>query len=160
LTTHFLLREALDAAGTRDRFDATALSAISDFWERAMYQAYFYRGVGEATWPKAAHYAASLGLREDEALAAWQRVLGGLHDYLMQRHKAGAGEVIEEIAVELARLFHAPSVDLIRAHVRLLIVVGFTVASYQALARQGRPLAQRGEIPSGLVFARASSELR
>ena len=49
LTANFLIREALKTAGTGKEFDNAALSALSDFWERAMYQAFFFRGAGGGT---------------------------------------------------------------------------------------------------------------
>ena len=160
LTANFLIREAQEAAGTGRPLSATVLSAISDFWERAMYHAFFYRGVNESSWPKAAKYAPDLGLTVEEANARWVRVNGALKQYLALDHAAGAYEVIDAITRELVQLFGASSPDRIRNHIRLLITVGFTVASYQQLARSARPLAHRGEIDSELVFARASQELR
>jgi hypothetical protein len=160
LTANFLIREAQEAAGVGGQLTPAVLSAISDFWERAMYRAFFFRGTSEVGWPKAAKYAPDLGLTVPEANERWQHVNNALKQYLALDHAAAANEVIEEIAYELALLFGASSPDRIRNQVRLLITVGFTVASYQQLARSARPLAQRGEIDSDLVFAKASQELR
>jgi hypothetical protein len=160
LTANFLIREALVAAGTYDQFNSKALSAISDFWERAMYRAFFFRGDEDGSWPKAEKYALDLGITIEDANDRWQHINRALKRYLALDHAAAADEIIEEIATELAELFHAPSVDLIREQVRLLIAVGFTIASYQRLAKSARPLAQRGEIDKDLVFAKASPEMR
>lgn len=165
LSANFLIREALVAAGTSSEFNMEALSAVSDFWERAMYRAFFFRG-REKAWPKAEKYASALYLdvpdadRVAEANKRWLRVNDALKRYLTLDHAAEAEEIVDEIANELAPLFRAPSIDSIRSQVRLLIVVGFTVASYQRLAKTGRPLAQRGEMPEDLTFAKASPEMR
>ncbi|GBF03888.1 hypothetical protein DAERI_010060 [Deinococcus aerius] len=160
LTASFLIREALLAAGSFDDFDHAAFSAISDFWERAMYRAFFSRSENETGWPKAEKYAPALGLDVRDANERWLRVNGALKRYLALDHAAAATEIVEEIAGDLAHLFHARSVNDIREQVRLLIAVGFTVASYQRLAKSARPLAQRGEIPDELVFSKASTEMR
>jgi len=62
----------------------------------------------------------------------------------------------------LTNIIGAPNASSIAPQVRLLVAVGFTIASYQRLAKDARPLAHRGEIPeaSDLVFSRASAELR
>lgn len=166
LSANFLIREALIAAGTSHDFSMQALSAVSDFWERAMYRAFFFRGMETEGWPKAEKYAGDLHLevpddtKVEEANKRWLRVNGALKRYLTLDHAAEADEIIDEIAGELAPLFRAPSIDTIRPQVRLLIVVGFTVASYQRLAKTGRPLAQRGEMPKDLTFSKASAEMR
>ena len=162
LTANFLIREALKAAGTRTQFSSKALSGLSDFWERAMYRAFFFRSTEEEGWAKAAKFASDLGLEEDDANQRWRQVNRALKRYLALDHAAEAGEIVDEI-VELLRpllqLQDAPT-ESIRAHVRLLIAVGFTVASYQRLATSARPLAQRNEIADDLVFAKASAEMR
>ena len=163
LTANFLIREALRAAGTYDRFESKALSALSDFWERAMYRAFFCRGEEDTVWPKAEKYAPDLGLSVADANARWVRVTGALKRYLALDHAAEASEVVEDIAAELAPLFCAPGVDRIREPVRLLIAVGFTVASYQRLAKSARPLVRRGEIPDEVeqsLLAKSSPEMR
>jgi hypothetical protein len=160
LTTHLLMREALNAAGTRDQLDNQVLTAISDFWETAMYRAFFNRGARTQRWLGAKKYASSFGISSEEASAAWQRLHDAFIRYLSQQHNSLADVVIDVIVTEIARLLRAPSSEKIRIPVRLLIVVGFTIASYQTLARAARPLAQRGEIPGDLVFAKASRELR
>ncbi len=50
----------------------------------------------------------------------------------------------------------------IAPQIRLLIAVGFTIASYQRLAKDARHLAWRGEVPeaSDLVFSKVSGEMR
>ena len=162
LTANFLIREALGAAGTYTEFSSKALSGLSDFWERAMYRAFFFRSVEEERWPKAAKFASDLGLQEDDAHQRWRQVNRALKRYLALDHAAEAGEIVDEIVEllkPLLRLQDAPT-EQIRAHVRLLIAVGFTVASYQRLATSARPLAQRNEIADDLVFAKASAEMR
>lgn len=158
LSAAYLMRDLLEAAGSLEQFKH-ALSAVSDFWERAMYRAFFFRGDEEKGWPKAHKYAADLGLTVDEANAYWLRINRALRRYLAQDHAAAATDIIEDVAIVLAQVFHASSVDVIRERVRLLIAVGFTVASYQRLARAARPLAQRGEISTDLISAKASPEL-
>lgn len=160
LTAAFLIRQALLAAGTYDQFDNLALSAVSDFWERAMYRAFFFRSENEQGWPKAEKYAAALGLTVQEANTRWLHINSALKRYLALEHAAAADEIVDTIAIELAHVFRVADMTTIREHVRLLIAVGFTVASYQRLAKSARPLAQRGEIPDTLVFAQASSEIR
>ena len=78
LTANFLIREALKAAGIFDLFNSRALSAISDFWERALYRAFFFRGETETNWPKAEKYAPDLNLSVEEANTHWLRVTGAL----------------------------------------------------------------------------------
>lgn len=166
LSANFLIREALVAAGSSNDFSMQALTAVSDFWERAMYRAFFFRGAEKDGWTKAEKYARDLFLdvpeekKITEANARWLRVNDALKRYLMLDHAAEADEAIDEITTELVPLFKAPSVESIRPQVRLLIVVGFTIASYQRLAKTGRPLAQRGEMPSELTFSKASPEMR
>ncbi len=160
LTANFLIRESLIAAGTNDKFNTKALSALSDFWERAMYRAFFFRGDDEFGWPKAEKYANDLDLEVKDANERWLRVNRALKRYLAQDHASTADEVLDEIVQELALLFQSPSADLVRDQVRLLVTVGFTIASYQRLTRSARPLAQRGEIPDELVLSRTSPEIR
>lgn len=160
LTAAFLIRQALDAVGTYDQFDPTALSALLDFWERAMYRAFFFRSENEKGWPKAEKYGPVLGLTVEAANEHWKNTNTALKRYLSLDHAAAADSIVDEIADELAPLFRVSAGADIREHVRLLIAVGFTVASYQRLAKSARPLAQRGEISSDLVFAKASAEMR
>jgi hypothetical protein len=162
LTANFLIREALRAADTHSQFSSKALSGLSDFWERAMYRAFFFRSVEEEGWPKAAKFASDLGLTEDDAHQKWRHVNRALKRYLSLDHAAEADEIVDEIVGLLKPLFriHDAPTEHIRAHVRLLIAVGFTVASYQRLATSARPLAQRNEIADDLVFSKASAEMR
>lgn len=160
LTANFLLREAIIAAGVGGRFNDRMRSALSDFWERALYRAFFHRAVDDDTWPKAETYASDLDLRPDEARASWQRVNRSLKRYLAVEHEVVAEPMFEAIEHELLTIMGAKPKARITAHVRLLVTVGFAVASYQRLAQSARPLAWRGEIPSKYIFARASEELR
>lgn len=159
LTAAFLMRELLEAAGSYEEFK-NALSAVSDFWESAMYRAFFFRGEYDNKWSKASKYAADLYLSPDAADEHWCKVNQSLRRFLALDHAAAADEIVDEIAEVLALVFHAAAKDRIRDHVRLLIAVGFTVASYQRLARAARPLAQRGEIGADLVSAKPSPDLR
>ncbi len=158
LSAAYMMRELLKAARSYEQFK-DVLSAVSDFWESAMYRAFFYRGLQEEGWPKADKYAADLGLTTNDANHAWLTINQALKQFLLQDHAAEGKEVIDAIAGVLARVFHAPSVDAMRDRVRLLITVGFTVAGYQRLARYARPLAHRGEISPELVSANASRDL-
>ncbi|MEI8166102.1 MAG: hypothetical protein WCG26_06980, partial [Chloroflexales bacterium] len=160
LTAAFLLREAFIAAGVEDTLTVEARTALSDLWERALYRAFFYRAEDNDSWPKAETYAVALGMTPTEANASWQRLNRALKRYLALEHEAEANAVIRTISEEFVRLIKAPSVESISHQVRLLICVGFTIASYQRLARSARPLAQRGEISEKLVFGKASAEMR
>lgn len=160
LTATFLLREACVAAGVEHTITSQMRTALSDLWERALYRAFFYRAEDNDSWPKAKTHASALGMTPEEANASWQRLNRALKRYLALEHEAAADPIIDMISEELAWLINAPTVEAIRDQVRLLITVGFTIASYQRLARSARPLAQRGEIPEKFVFAKASAELR
>lgn len=159
LTAAFLMREMLEAAGSYEEFK-NALSAVSDFWESAMYRAFFFRGESDKEWPKASKYAGDLYLSITDANKHWCKINQSLRKFLALDHAAAADEIVDDITDVLALVFHAAAKDHIRDHVRLLIAVGFTVASYQRLARAARPLAQRGEISADLVSARPSPDLR
>jgi hypothetical protein len=160
LTTSFLLRETAREAGLVGAIDAPAQSAILDLWDTAMYAAYFERD-SDGTWNKAQRYAPALQLTTEAAEAAWHRLNRSLRGYLALDHAAAAEQPIADIVELVAELIGARKPEAIASLVRLLIVVGFTVASYQRLAKFGRPLVQRGELDGDdRFFSRASSELR
>ncbi len=167
LTSHFLIRMALRKARTTwENFDGRPLGALAAFWDLAVYRAFFQRSEEVPPWPKAQYYAKRLGLKPDEAkwlTDRWPKVTQELKHYLMLDHASKAEETIQRIADILAVVFRVPSAESIIDHVRLLIAVSFTLASYQALAREARPMVQRGEIPAdeqSAFLARASNELR
>jgi hypothetical protein len=162
LTAHFLLREMLEAGGSADRVTATSRSALSDLWETAMYAAFFGRDQDDGTWLKADSYAPALGLSSDQGREQWLRLNRELRRYLALDHAASAEAPVQAVASVLAAASGARSVEAIEPHVWLLITVGFTIASYQRLAKDARPLASRGELDEArdLVFSRASTELR
>jgi len=162
LTASFLLREALAAAGRKEAFTGHALSALSDLWETAMYMAYFERDDDDAGWGRARRFSPALGLSTEDGQAVWQRLNRSFKRYLALDHAASSEKPIAEVAAILAELIGAPDGRSPVPQVRLLVAVGFTIASYQRLAKDARPLARRGEIPDGsdLVFAKASTEMR
>lgn len=162
LTASFLLQEALSAAGRRDAFDARARNALSDLWETAMYDAFFERDEPAGGWRKAARYAPLLGLTAEDGRASWARLRRAFARYLALDHAAEAARPTAEAAATLAALIGAPGPERIAPQVRLLMAVGFTIASYQRLAKDARPLAQRRELREAgdLVLAEASQELR
>jgi len=162
LTTNYLLHEMLRATGRDTAFDRTALSALSDLWEGVMYQSFFARGGVSPTWRNAEQYASSLGLSVAEANACWMRLTQALQRYLLRDYSAAMREDIEVVAATLAQVIGV-SVDDLRHHAGLLVTVGFTIASYQHLAKSARPLVQRGELVGedrSAYVARASRELR
>lgn len=162
LTASFLLREAIRAARKEQAFPGQARSALSDLWETAMYKAFFERDEEASTWRKAARYAPALGISPEEGQEVWRRLNRALQWYLSQDHAASSEKPISRITAILKELIGAPDVESIEPQARLLITVGFTIASYQRLAKDARPLAHRGEIPEAndLVFSKASRELR
>lgn len=166
LTSSFLLREAIEEAGRKKAFPAEAQSALSDLWETAMYRAFFERDEEEdeevEVWRKALRYAPALGLSPDAGNTVWQRLNRALKRYLALDHAASSEKPITRILDILTALIKAPGPESITPQVRLLIVVGFTIASYQRLAKDARPLARRGEIreASDLVFSKSSVEMR
>lgn len=163
LTASYLLREALIAAKRLSSFDALARSALSDLWETAMYAAFFERDEDDGgIWRKARRYAPALHLRPEEGQRRWQDLNLAFRRYLALDHAARAERPVADAVAILGALIGAPDHDKIAPHVRLLIAVGFTIASYQRLAKDARPLAYRGEIPEAgdLVFGRASAEMR
>lgn len=160
LTASFLIRKTLRAARTASQFTNPMLSAVSDFWESAMYRAFFFRSDNETVWPQGEKYASLLGLSVEEGNYLWEQVNSGLKKYLALDHAASAPEVIDLICTALLPIFKAEQIGQIRAHVRLLIATGFTVASYQSLAKSARSLSVQEGAHSALVFARASQELR
>jgi hypothetical protein len=162
LTAGFLLCEAIEAAGREEAFPAEAQSALSDLWETAMYMAFFDRDEEAGAWRKALRYAPALGLSPDAGNAVWERLNRALKRYLALDYAALSEKPIVQVVDILTELIRAPGAERITPQVRLLIPVGFTIASYQRLAKDARPLARRGEVPeaSELVFSKASAEMR
>lgn len=167
LTAHYLLDEALRVAGVARQLGRKRLAAISDFWESAMYQAYYLRrSVRSTTWRDAKKYAPDLGLEPEEASARWQRLNEALLRYLLAQDDTASKEaVITDITTELVSLMGAEPgmIERVRAQVRLLVVIGFVVASYQRLASTAQPLALRGEVfgdEQTLFLADVSREMR
>lgn len=165
LSSNFLIREAIEATGNSASFSAQAITALSDFWERAMYHA-FFRMAPSTDWIKAEKYAPDLliDVSDDQKVShakeLWKKINIALQQYLQLDHAAEADELIDEITIALQPLFKAETTESIKLQIRLLVVVGFTIASYQRLARDGKIIAQYGEMPNELVFSRASEELR
>jgi hypothetical protein len=165
LSSNFLIREAIESAGNSASFSPQAITALSDFWERAMYHA-FFRMAPTTDWIKAEKYAHDLliDVSDDQkvscAKSLWRKINAILQQYLQLDHAAEADELIDQITLELQPLFKAKTPESIKFQIRLLVVVGFTIASYQRLAREGRIIAQYGEMPNELVFSRVSEELR
>lgn len=160
LTTSFLLRQAARAAG-REQAMLRAQSALTDLWDTALYAA-FYERDRESTWRKAREYAPVLGLTETAGQELRERLKRLLVQYLSLDHPLQLEEPLGVLVTEMANVLGVEDADLVRPHVRLLVVVGFTIASYQWQAKGARTLAQRGEVllARDLVFAQASPELR
>jgi hypothetical protein len=127
-----------------------------------MYMAFFARDEGTGVWRKAPRYAPALGLSPEDGNAIWQRLNRALKRYLALDHVASSEKPIAEVVTILTELIGARGAESITPQVRLLIAVGFTIASYQRLAKDARPLARRGEVreASDLVFSKASAEMR
>lgn len=160
LTTSFLLREAEEVAGRRGAFDARSHSALLDLWDSAMYGAYFERD-SEGTWRKAKRLAPVLGLQVEEGEAAWRQLNRSFRRYLALDHAAAAEQPIADGIDVLATVIGARNPAVLALHVRLLVAAGFTIASYQRLAKFARALIQLGELDSDdRFFAKASPELR
>jgi pPIWI RE three-gene island domain Z len=160
LTTSFLLREAEETAGSRVKLDARAHSALLDLWESAMYGAYFDRDA-DGTWRKAKRLAPALGLTIEEGVAAWQQLNRSFRRYLALDHAAAAEQPIADGIEVLSQVIGAREPAALTPHVRLLVAVGFTIASYQRVAKFARALIQLGELEADdRFFAKASPELR
>jgi hypothetical protein len=163
LTASFLLREAIEEAGRKETFSAEAQSALSDLWETAMYRAFFERDEEEEEgWRKAPRYAPALGLSPEDGDTVWKALNRALKRYLTLDYAALSEKPIKKVVTILTELIRSPSAESITSQVRLLIAVGFTIASYQRLAKDARPLARRRELreASDLVFSKASVEMR
>lgn len=162
LTASFLLREALETAGSTAVSSSVARSALSDLWETAMYQAFFERDEDAGMWRNASRYAAALGLAPAEAQDVWQKLNRAFIHYLTLDHAASSEKPIADATAILAGVIGVANPQGIAPQVRLLIAVGFTIASYQRLAKDARPLAHRGELPEAgdLVSSKASAEMR
>ncbi len=162
LTASFLLREAIIAANRSTAFSSDARSALLDLWETAMYEAFFERDDEMGSWRKAQRFAPALNMSLEESQDTWRRLNRAFRRYLAQDHAASAERPIAETVDILKDLLDTQNVETITPHVRLLIAVGFTIASYQRLAKGARPLAHRGELPDAndLVFAKSSIEMR
>lgn len=163
LTVGFLLREAITAVGRRDKLSPGLLSALSDLWETAMYSAFYERGIDGGSWPRAQRHSSALERSVEDCQEIWRRLNRGLRQYLSLDQTVSRQEPLAEISSILRDLLGAPDTKSIAPHVRLLAVVGFTIASYQRLGREARYLALRGELPegdNGLGISMPSSEMR
>jgi hypothetical protein len=160
LTTSFLLRQAARAAGLEQAL-LRSQSALTDLWDTAMYAA-FYERDRESAWRKAREYAPILGLSEADGQTLHGRLKQLLVSYLSLDHPLQLDAPLGDLVSEMAAVLKVKDAELIRPHIRLLVVVGLTIASYQWQAKGARALAQRGELllARDLVFAQASQELR
>lgn len=160
LSAHYLLRSMLRASGRLDAFGNRALTALSNFWESAMYQALHDPGANEREWPRASTYAAGLRLSVDEANAHWLEVNQALKRYVTLDPLDSEQPLIETLSTTLAAVIGSDRPGDLHPYLRLLVTVGFTVASYQRLARFGRILGQQGDLPPDAVTIQASEDLR
>ena len=163
LTVGFLLHEANAAARRRDKLSPGVLSALSDLWETAMYSAFYERGTDDGSWLGAQRHNSALKRSVEDCQDIWRRLNRGLRRYLSLDQAVSRDKPLDDISSILKDLLGAPDTESIAPHVRLIAVVGFTIASYQRLAREARYLALRGELPegdNGLGLSVPSSEMR
>ena len=161
LTVSYLVGEALGALKLRSRFTPLQLSALTDFWESAMYLAYFERTkISRKGWRNLARYAPELGLSPEQARTHWETLNAQLREYLSLQHDSEAVEQVETVTELLAGILGTDDRATLLPYVQLLMATGFTIASYQAMARAARPLARRGELPPELFYGEASLEMK
>ena len=163
LTVGFLLREAIHEIRPGKELAPGLLSALSDLWETAMYSAYHERDSQGGAWTSVQRHKAALGMSAEDALEVWSRLNRALLRYLTLDQVVSRQDPLAEISDILKEVLGNSDRATITPHVRLLTVVGFTIASYQRLAREARYLALRGELPegdSGLGLFVPSPELR
>ena len=163
LTVGFLLREAIDEIGRAEKLAPGLLSALSDLWETAMYSAYHERDNENGFWPRVQRHKGVLGRSSEDCQDIWRRLNRAFRQYLALDQAVAREKPLAELSSTFLGLLGSSDTTGISPHVRLLTVAGFTIASYQRLAREARYLALRGELPegdSGLGLYVPSPELR
>lgn len=143
LTTNYLVRLALP----RDT-PAAGRSARYAFWDSALYAAFYHDVTPD--WPRAAELYPDLpfgGLRNTQR--EWLLLRDAFAAYL---HFAPANvyltEQLDRLTGCFARLVGATSAAELGPLARVLVAVGFTVATYQQLTGITRPLVQAGLLPA------------
>ena len=163
LTVGFLLREAIRDIGHGGKLSPGLLSALSDLWETAMYFAFHERDNENAAWARVQRHKGALGRTAEECQTIWSRLNSAFRQYLALDQAVAREKPLAEISGVFLELLGGSDTRGITPQVRLLTMVGFTIASYQRLAREARYLALRGELPegdSGLGLNVPSPELR
>jgi hypothetical protein len=139
LTTNYLVRLALPHTAT-----AAERSARYAFWDSALYAAFYDSTIGE--WSRAAELYQDLPFGGvPETKDAWQQLRSAFERYL----KAFPANVyltdeLEALAECFVRLVSPSPFPNLAALARVLVAVGFTVATYQQLMGLTRPLVQAG----------------
>ena len=163
LTSGYLLREAGALSTKWSPLPSSVLSAVCDLWETAMYSAFYQRDADGGSWTTAHQHEEALGRSVEDYQDIWRRLNRGFRQYLALDHASTRDRPLADIAEILREALGAPDAEDIIAHVKLLTVVGFTIANYQRLAREARYLSLRGELPegdNGIGFSAPSTETR
>ena len=158
LTTNYLVRLALRRAP--EQVDSAGRSARYAFWDGALYAA--FHNESAAGWLRAAELAADLPFgSEADTQAAWLELRQAFADYL---HAFPTNIYLTDELTQLTACFArlvapAPAAEL-DSLTRVLVAVGFTVATYQQLSGITRPLVFAGLLPPEASRHEASAALQ
>lgn len=158
LTTNFLVRLAL--AKSSQPVNSAQRSARYAFWDSALYSA-FYRDTS-SEWPRTAELYQDLPFgTEANTQQEWQRLRDAfasyLHAFPTNIYLTAEFEALTEC---FARLVAPTPAAELASLARVLVVVGFTVATYQQLSGITRPLVQAGWLSSESARHESSRSLQ
>ena len=164
------LLDGLEKYSKRDRLDEqevrlgfTKSRALTDFWERAAYSAFYDRtGVESHEWSKADLCAQTLAIESAILREKWETLIRYFRRYLAETLIERRDKIVEEIAaLFLALCFPERSPPSETSDVvTLLVSVTFTILGYQRIVPGTRSMVAEGLIRDPIVESTATPELR
>ncbi len=145
LTVGFLLRNVCNIVEYQKPESSDFLSALIDLWQTAMYAAFYQRGA-DGSWSRLEQHRVALAQSKKDCQGIWLQLNRMFRQYLSEDPMLAMNRCLPHIVSTLQKLLKAPNTEIITPLVKLLVVVGFTIASYQRLAKYARYLTLHGTL--------------
>ncbi|NER48104.1 MAG: hypothetical protein F6J92_15665 [Symploca sp. SIO1A3] len=157
----FSKRDRLEENEVKLGFNRTR--ALTSFWERAAYHAFYDRTANNSQkWPEAELSASSLGLEQNNLEQKWETLINHFRRYLAENLLQPRDRIVEEISelfLSLCFPGQLPSPENLDV-IKLLISVTFVILGYQRIIPGTRTMVAEGLIRDPIVAATATPELR
>lgn len=164
------LLDGLEKSSKRDWLDEqevrlgfTKNRALSEFWEKSAYKAFYDRtGIEQHEWEKLTLAAQTLGIDRTTLEQQWNSLIRHFRRYLAENSIKQRDKIVREIADLFLQLCFPDRVPPANALdvITLLLAITFVILGYQRIVPRTRTMVAEGLIRDPIVRSTATPELR